>query len=584
METIKLTIDNKQVEVAKGTNLVEAAASAGIRIPTLCYMNLHDLGYENKPGACRICVVEVEGRKNLAPACKTVCTEGMVVRTHTPRVVNARRTVMELILSNHPNDCLTCTKNGHCELQRTAQDLGIREIKYRGETTKYQKDMSVSIVRDMDKCIMCRRCETACNEIQSVGVLSAVNRGFPAVVSTAFNDPIQTTNCINCGQCVAVCPTGALSENSNIADVLRAIADPSKTVVVQTAPAVRVGLGQDFGFSGRSVTGKMVTALRRLGFDYVFDTDFAADLTIMEEGSEFVEFLGSNAPRPMFTSCCPGWVRFLKGQYPELVGQLSSAKSPQQMFGSVAKSWFAQKLGVEPEKICCVSIMPCVAKKAESELPTMATEHGPDVDLVLTTREFVRMLRADKIIPSLLPEEGLDDPMGVSTGAGIIFGTTGGVMEAALRSASFLLTGQNPDPEAFSQLREGPDLREVTYDLAGTSVRCAVVSGLGNTRKLLDRILAGKIHYDFVEVMACPGGCVGGGGQPIDKEDRELGGIRGDRLHQLDGQAPLRFSHENPQVQALYREFLGKPLSEISEYLLHSDHTAWAMPNQRETE
>ncbi len=288
METIKLTIDNKQVEVAKGTNLVEAAASAGIRIPTLCYMNLHDLGYENKPGACRICVVEVEGRKNLAPACKTVCTEGMVVRTHTPRVVNARRTVMELILSNHPNDCLTCTKNGHCELQRTAQDLGIREIKYRGETTKYQKDMSVSIVRDMDKCIMCRRCETACNEIQSVGVLSAVNRGFPAVVSTAFNDPIQTTNCINCGQCVAVCPTGALSENSNIADVLRAIADPSKTVVVQTAPAVRVGLGQDFGFSGRSVTGKMVTALRRLGFDYVFDTDFAADLTIMEEGTELL--------------------------------------------------------------------------------------------------------------------------------------------------------------------------------------------------------------------------------------------------------------------------------------------------------
>ena len=306
----------------------------------------------------------------------------------------------------------------------------------------------------------------------------------------------------------------------------------------------------------------------------------------MEEGSEFFRRLqrGDMAQYPMFTSCCPGWVRFLKGQYPQLTGQLSTAKSPQQMFGSLTKSWLAQKLGVEPEKIFCVSIMPCVAKKAESELPTMATEHGPDVDLVLTTREFVRMLRADKIIPSLLPEEGLDDPMGVSTGAGIIFGTTGGVMEAALRSASFLLTGQNPDPEAFSQLREGPDLREVTYDLAGTSVRCAVVSGLGNTRKLLDRILAGKIHYDFVEVMACPGGCVGGGGQPIDKEDRELGGIRGDRLHQLDGQAPLRFSHENPQVQALYREFLGKPLSEISEYLLHSDHTAWAMPNQRETE
>ena len=354
-------------------------------------------------------------------------------------------------------------------------------------------------------------------------------------------------------------------------------------------------LDQQFGIYGLAVAflvgwflqaAVQVPSLRRLGFRYIFDTNFTADLTIMEEGSEFFRRLqrGDMAQYPMFTSCCPGWVRFLKGQYPQLTGQLSTAKSPQQMFGSLTKSWLAQKLGVEPEKIFCVSIMPCVAKKAESELPTMATEHGPDVDLVLTTREFVRMLRADKIIPSLLPEEGLDDPMGVSTGAGIIFGTTGGVMEAALRSASFLLTGQNPDPEAFSQLREGPDLREVTYDLAGTSVRCAVVSGLGNTRKLLDRILAGKIHYDFVEVMACPGGCVGGGGQPIDKEDRELGGIRGDRLHQLDGQAPLRFSHENPQVQALYREFLGKPLSEISEYLLHSDHTAWAMPNQRETE
>ena len=354
-------------------------------------------------------------------------------------------------------------------------------------------------------------------------------------------------------------------------------------------------LDQQFGIYGLAVAflvgwflqaAVQVPSLRRLGFRYIFDTNFTADLTIMEEGSEFFRRLqrGDMAQYPMFTSCCPGWVRFLKGQYPQLTGQLSTAKSPQQMFGSLTKSWLAQKLGVEPEKIFCVSIMPCVAKKAESELPTMATEHGPDVDLVLTTREFVRMLRADKIIPSLLPEEGLDDPMGVSTGAGVIFGTTGGVMEAALRSASFLLTGQNPDPEAFSQLREGPDLREATYDLAGTSVRCAVVSGLGNTRKLLDRILAGKIHYDFVEVMACPGGCVGGGGQPIDKEDRELGGIRGDRLHQLDGQAPLRFSHENPQVQALYREFLGKPLSEISEYLLHSDHTAWAMPNQRETE
>ena len=432
METIKLTIDNKQVEVAKGTNLVEAAASAGIRIPTLCYMNLHDLGYENKPGACRICVVEVEGRKNLAPACKTVCTEGMVVRTHTPRVVNARRTVMELILSNHPNDCLTCTKNGHCELQRTAQDLGIREIKYRGETTKYQKDMSVSIVRDMDKCIMCRRCETACNEIQSVGVLSAVNRGFPAVVSTAFNDPIQTTNCINCGQCVAVCPTGALSENSNIADVLRAIADPSKTVVVQTAPAVRVGLGQDFGFSGRSVTGKMVTALRRLGFDYVFDTDFAADLTIMEEGTELLGRLNAaiggdkGVKLPLMTSCCPGWVSFMEKHFPELADNLSTAKSPQQMFGAIAKNYFAQKLGIDRKDLVVVSVMPCVAKKAEAARPEFSRDGDPDVNISITTRELAHMIRFANMDFALLEEDDFDRPLGESTGAGVIFGATGG--------------------------------------------------------------------------------------------------------------------------------------------------------------
>ena len=523
METIKLTIDNKQVEVAKGTNLVEAAASAGIRIPTLCYMNLHDLGYENKPGACRICVVEVEGRKNLAPACKTVCTEGMVVRTHTPRVVNARRTVMELILSNHPNDCLTCTKNGHCELQRTAQDLGIREIKYRGETTKYQKDMSVSIVRDMDKCIMCRRCETACNEIQSVGVLSAVNRGFPAVVSTAFNDPIQTTNCINCGQCVAVCPTGALSENSNIADVLRAIADPSKTVVVQTAPAVRVGLGQDFGFSGRSVTGKMVTALRRLGFDYVFDTDFAADLTIMEEGTELLGRLNAaiggdkGVKLPLMTSCCPGWVSFMEKHFPELADNLSTAKSPQQMFGAVAKSYFAEKIGVAPKNLRVISVMPCTSKKAEAELPTMRDACGdPDVDVVITTRELVRMLRCSMIDPAALEESSFDSPLGTGTGAAVIFGATGGVMDAALRSAYYLVTGKNPDPDAFRDIRGMDGWKEAKFEIPGAGVvSVAVASGLLNTRKLMTALERGEVRYDFVEIMACPGGCAGGGGQPI---------------------------------------------------------------------
>ena len=459
METIQLTIDNKQVEVAKGTNLVEAAAAAGIKIPTLCYMNLHELGYENKPGACRICVVEVEGRKNLAPACKTTCTQGMVVRTHTPRVINARRTVMELILSNHPNECLTCTKNGHCELQRVAGELGIREVRYRGETTRYPKDMSVSIVRDMDKCIMCRRCETACNEIQSVGVLSAVNRGFPAVVSTAFNDPIQTTACINCGQCVAVCPTGALSENSHIADVLRAIADPSKTVVVQTAPAVRVGLGQDFGYSGRSVTGKMVAALRRLGFDYVFDTDFAADLTIMEEGTELLGRLNAalegnpDVKLPLMTSCCPGWVSFMEKHFPELAGNLSTAKSPQQMFGAVAKNYFAQQLGIDRRKLVVVSVMPCVAKKAEAARPEFGREGDPDVNIAITTRELAHLIRFANLDFASLEEEDFDRPLGESTGAAVIFGATGGVIEAAVRTAYEVRTQKPLARVDFTELR-----------------------------------------------------------------------------------------------------------------------------------
>lgn len=344
METIKLTIDNRTAEVAPGTNLVEAAASVGIKIPTLCYLNLHELGCKNDPGVCRICVVEVEGRKNLAPACKTVCTEGMVVRTHTPRVINARQTILELILSDHPNECLTCSKNGYCSLQTMAKDLGIREAKYKGETTKPMMDLSPSVVRNMEKCILCRRCETVCNQVQTVGALSVVGRGFTSVLCTAFNDPILTTNCVNCGQCVAVCPTSALSENSNIREVMQALADPGKTVVVQTAPAVRVALGQDFGLEGRSVTGKMTTALRRLGFDYVFDTDFAADLTIMEEGTELLQRLNKylagdrTVKIPLITSCCPGWVSFMEKHFPELGENLSTAKSPQQMFGAIAKT------------------------------------------------------------------------------------------------------------------------------------------------------------------------------------------------------------------------------------------------------
>ena len=582
VKNVTLTIDHKSITVPETTTILEAARMLNINIPTLCY--LKDV---NEIAACRLCCVEVKGMERLVPACDNVVADGMEVFTNSPMAREARRANLRLILSEHDTSCTSCSRSGNCTLQSLANDFNMRGEHYPTKLRREVVDYSTPLIRENDKCVKCMRCIQICENVQTVKIWDLLGTGSRATVDASRNRRIQDTECTYCGQCITHCPTAALRERDDTGIVFDAIDDPNTVTVVQVAPAVRAAWAEQFNLSPEFATPKrMAAALRELGFNYVFDTDFAADLTIMEEGSEFFRRLqrGDMAQYPMFTSCCPGWVRFLKGQYPQLTGQLSTAKSPQQMFGSLTKSWLAQKLGVEPEKIFCVSIMPCVAKKAESELPTMATEHGPDVDLVLTTREFVRMLRADKIIPSLLPEEGLDDPMGVSTGAGVIFGTTGGVMEAALRSASFLLTGQNPDPEAFSQLREGPDLREATYDLAGTSVRCAVVSGLGNTRKLLDRILAGKIHYDFVEVMACPGGCVGGGGQPIDKEDRELGGIRGDRLHQLDGQAPLRFSHENPQVQALYREFLGKPLSEISEYLLHSDHTAWAMPNQRETE
>ena len=574
METIKLTIDNRTAEVAPGTNLVEAAASVGIKIPTLCYLNLHELGCKNDPGVCRICVVEVEGRKNLAPACKTVCTEGMVVRTHTPRVINARQTILELILSDHPNECLTCSKNGYCSLQTMAKDLGIREAKYKGETTKPMMDLSPSVVRNMEKCILCRRCETVCNQVQTVGALSVVGRGFTSVLCTAFNDPILTTNCVNCGQCVAVCPTSALSENSNIREVMQALADPGKTVVVQTAPAVRVALGQDFGLEGRSVTGKMTTALRRLGFDYVFDTNFAADLTIMEEASEFIErFTHRDQYKwPMFTSCCPGWVRFLKSNFPEMTDNLSTAKSPQQMFGAVVKNYLAEKLSVPREKLVMVSIMPCLAKKEECALEPMRDACGdPDVDIVLTTREFTRMVRADHILIDEIPNTDFDHPLGTSTG---------GVMDAALRTAYHMITGFNPDADDFEEVRDVQfgEGREATFEIPGAgSVKVAVISGLGNARKLLNAIKSGKARYDFVEVMACPGGCVGGGGQPI-LDGIDLNVYRGAALWKIDRDMDIRFSHENPDILDLYRLYLGKPMSEKAHHLLHTDHHAWQMP------
>ena len=575
---VTLTIDNRTVTVPEGTTILEAARSVRLDIPTLCY--LKDI---NEIGACRICMVEVEGEQRLVAACDTQVAEGIVVHTNSPRVREARRVNLRLLLAQHDIRCPKCTRSGNCKLQQLTNDYNLLGNHYIKDLRPIEPDFSTPVVRFENRCIRCMRCIQVCDKIQGMHIWDLMGTGTRTTIGVSGARTLADSDCTFCGQCMTHCPVGGLQEHDDTGRVFDALANPKKITVVQMAPAVRAAWAEYYHLKPEYATAqRMVTALKQMGFDYVFDTNFTADLTIMEEGSEFLHRLKSGGLTrwPMFTSCCPGWVRFLKGQYPELVGQLSSAKSPQQMFGSVAKSWFAQKLGVEPEKICCVSIMPCVGKKAEAELPTMATQHGPDVDWVLTTREFVRMLRADQLDPTHLPEEPLDSPMGVSTGAGVIFGATGGVMEAALRTAAYLLTGENPAPDAFADVRTGPGLREATYEVAGIPVRCAVVSGLGNARALMEQLKAGKVHYDFVEVMACPGGCVGGGGQPISCEDKELYGERGQRLYALDKNAPMRFSHENPQVQALYQEYLGAPLSEKAEELLHTDHEGWKMPGE----
>lgn len=575
MEKIKITIDHRQLEVERGVTILEAAAGAGIKIPTLCHMKLHDLNFENKPGSCRICVVEVAGRRNLAPACKTEATDGMVIKTHSSRVLNARQTVLELILSNHPNECLICTKNGDCELQSMAQDLGIKEMPFEGEMSSFMMDMSPSLIRNMDKCIMCRRCETACNQIQSVGTLSAVSRGFGSVVSTAFMRPITETNCINCGQCVAVCPTAALSEHENIKDVMDAIGDPTKTVVVQTAPAVRVGLGQDFGFSGKSVTGKMATALRQLGFDYVFDTDFTADLTIMEEGTELLGRIGDvlegrPVTMPMMTSCCPGWVSFVEKHYPEMFPHLSTTKSPQQMFGAIAKNYFAPKMGVDRKDLVVVSVMPCVAKKYERARTEFSVDGDSDVNITITTRELAHLIRYANIDFSHLEEGEFDAPLGESTGAGVIFGTTGGVIEAAVRTAYEIHTKKTLPRLDFTELRGFDGIRSATIDFDGIPINIGIAHGLANARKLVEDVKAGRSKYHAIEVMACPGGCIGGGGQPYHKGDMSIIRERQASIYAEDAGKAIRKSHENPYIQQLYAEYLGAPGGHISHELLHT--------------
>jgi NADP-reducing hydrogenase subunit HndD len=579
MEMIKLTIDGKTVEVEKDTTILNAARKIGIDIPTLCYFQLKDLEIENRPGGCRICVVEVAGRRNLAPACCTNVTQGMDVNTHSIRVLNARRTVLELILSDHPAECLTCAKSGNCELQTMAQQLGVREIPYQGEQSTYRKDTSPAIIRDVDKCIMCRRCEMMCNDVQTVGALSAVNRGFMAVVAPAFEMNLEKSPCTYCGQCVSVCPTGALTEVDHSRNVINALADPTKTVVVQTAPAVRAALGEEFGLEpGTLVTGKMVAALRRLGFNYVFDTDFAADLTIMEEGSELLDRLTRHlkgekeVKLPILTSCCPGWVNFFEHNFPDLMDVPSTAKSPQQMFGPIAKEYFGKKLGIDRKNMVVVSIMPCLAKKYECQRDEFKVNGDPDVNFSLSTRELAHLIKQANIDFKSLPEENFDNPLGESTGAAVIFGNTGGVIEAACRTAYELYTGKKLAKVEFNELRGLENIRHATIDFDGLPINIGIAHGLGNARKLLEDIQAGHSQFHAIEIMACPGGCIGGGGQPFHHGNSEIIKQRAAAIYREDAGKPIRKSHENPFITELYQEFLGKPLSEKSHHLLHTHY------------
>lgn len=580
MSDIRVIVDDREVYVPKGSTVLDAAKAAGVHVPTLCHLDLHDTKMVNQAASCRVCVVEIDGRRNLAPSCATPATDGMVVRTNTMRVLEARKTVIELLISDHPKDCLSCAKAGNCELQNLAERCGIRKIGITGESqSTYKKDYSTSLIRDMDKCVMCRRCETMCNKVQEVGALSGVNRGFNAVVSPAFEYPMVDTVCTHCGQCVAVCPTGALTENDATMNVIEALANPDKVVVVQTAPAVRVAIGEEFGLEpGTIVTGKMVSALKKLGFDHVFDTDFTADLTIMEEGTELLgrlqEYLdGKKDALPILTSCCPAWVNFIEGQFHDLIHIPSTAKSPQQMFGAVAKSYFAEKLGIDREKLVVVSVMPCLAKKYEASREEFSVNGNPDVDIVLSTRELAHLIKYANIDLTELEEAEFDAPLGMSTGAAVIFGTTGGVIEAAVRTAYEVYTKKSLPKIDFEELRGFEGVRVASVDFDGLTLNIGIAHGLGNARALLNEIQEGNprnIHA--IEVMACPGGCIGGAGQPYHHGNSEILKKRQAAIYQIDKDMPIRKSHENPAIKEIYENYFEKPLSEKSHKLLHTHY------------